>query len=196
MSTGLYDRQKTLNLKTPTITIVGCGGIGFWVGKFCAMSGIENILLFDPDVIEEHNRNRLDVGENAVGTNKAEVLKSIIIHLRPEVTVYALPFKYQEHLGKKTDWVVDCTDIADAQVQNKKIANSFGSKYVKAGYDGEHISINNDLAEWGVAPDGYTIVPSWVVPAVIVASLTVAKIMKYEKEEISTTVYRLFSLKS
>jgi hypothetical protein len=32
---------------------------------------------------------------------KAEVLKNIIVHLRPEASVYAMPFKYQEHIAKK-----------------------------------------------------------------------------------------------
>jgi tRNA A37 threonylcarbamoyladenosine dehydratase len=191
----LYDRQKALQLRTPSITVVGCGGIGFWVGKFCAMAGIETIHLFDPDTIEDHNRNRLDLTEKAIGVNKAQVLKDLIVELRPEVSCYAMPFKYQEHLAKKTDWVIDCTDLSKSQEENLKIAKKFGSKYVKAGYDGEHISINNNLAEWGVAEDGYTVIPSWVVPAVIVAALTVAKIMKYDKEEISTTIQRLFSLK-
>lgn len=60
--TQLYDRQKTLNLnKDISITVVVVGGVGYWVAKFAAMSGIEKIYLYDHDVIEEHNLNRLDL---------------------------------------------------------------------------------------------------------------------------------------
>ena len=52
---SFYDRQESLQLKTPSITVVGAGGIGFWVSKFAAMSGIEKIYIFDPDTIEESN---------------------------------------------------------------------------------------------------------------------------------------------
>jgi hypothetical protein len=73
----------------------------------------------------------------------------------------------------------------ESQIRNQEIAKKKGMKYVKAGYDGEHISLSNVVAEWGETVDGYTIVPSWVVPASVIAALTVAKIMKYYKGEVS-----------
>jgi hypothetical protein len=42
--------------------------------------------------------------------------------------------------------------------------------------------------------DGYTMVPSWAVPAMIVASLAVAKVMKYEKKEVVSSVDKLFRI--
>ena len=51
---SLYDRQSKLKLnQNQSITVVGCGGIGYWVAKFSAMSGIDPIYLFDPDTFEE-----------------------------------------------------------------------------------------------------------------------------------------------
>jgi len=48
----LYERQETLELTAPKkIAVVGCGGIGYWVAKFLAMSGCEYLELYDPDVI-------------------------------------------------------------------------------------------------------------------------------------------------
>jgi hypothetical protein len=68
-------------------------------------------------------------------------------------------------------------------------------KYIKSGYDGTHISINDKIAEWGESQDGYRIVPSWAVPAIIVASLTVAKIMKYNTFELGTDISNIFNYK-
>ena len=191
--TDLYTRQEKLNLNADqSVTIVGCGGIGFWVAKFLAMSGVEKLWLFDDDVIEVHNLNRLDLPEKVIGQNKADVVKIMIESIRPECTVYAMPFRFNESHKPMTDWLVDCTDNYDSQLVNQKIANDQGMKYVKAGYDGEEFSINNSVAEWGEADDGYRTVPSWVVPATIIASMTVAKIMKYPDKELASNISGVF----
>ena len=189
---GLYDRQETLELKIPKkVAVVGCGGIGYWVAKFLAMSGCEHIELFDPDVLEEHNLNRLDIPYRFLGLNKADVTKTAILSLRDECTVYAYPFKFND-LISGFDWIVDCTDDGNSQIENQEIAGKLKAKYFKAGYDGEGFGIHKTIAEWGESSDGYTIVPSWVVPAVVVASLAVAKIMKYPEKECISSIPNLF----
>jgi molybdopterin/thiamine biosynthesis adenylyltransferase len=190
---NLYTRQSSLDLNiNQSITVVGCGGIGYWVAKFAAMSGIEKMYLFDPDAFEEHNLNRIDIPVEALGVNKAQVTKSVINRIRPSATVLAFPFILQEHTFPHSDWIVDCTDKFASQQTNEEIARKFGARYMKAGYNGEDMSIHNVVAEWGEAQDGYTIVPSWIVPATIVAALTVAKILKYNNAEVATTVEKLF----
>jgi molybdopterin/thiamine biosynthesis adenylyltransferase len=188
----LYNRQKTLKLSIPKkVAVVGCGGIGYWVAKFLAMSGCEHIELFDPDILEEHNLNRLDVPLKYIGHNKADIAQAAIQALREDCTCYAYPFKFNE-LNTGFDWVIDCTDNSESQLVNQELARKMGSKYFKAGYDGEGFGIHNTIAEWGESTDGYTIVPSWVCPAVIVASLAVAKVMKYHDKECISSVKHLF----
>ena len=92
---GLYDRQEKLELKIPKkVAVVGCGGIGYWVAKFLAMSGCEHLELYDPDILEEHNLNRLDIPYRFLGKNKADVTQKAIQALRDEITVYAYPFVF------------------------------------------------------------------------------------------------------
>jgi molybdopterin/thiamine biosynthesis adenylyltransferase len=184
---SFYDRQEELGLRTDTsICVVGAGGIGYHVTKFAAMSGIQTIYVFDTDIIEEHNLNRLDVPPRFIGKNKADVITGIVKALRPECKIYSRPFILQSFNYTKTDWIVDCTDKIQSQIDNQRIARENKSHYFKAGYNGESFSINNSVAEWdvGETPDGYTITPSWVVPATIVAALAVAKIMKYYTNQI------------
>ena len=188
----LYNRQETLKLNTDhRVAVVGCGGIGYWVAKFLAMGGIEHIELFDPDTLEDHNLNRLDIPFRFIGQNKADVTKQAILSIRENITVYSYPFKFND-LSSKFDWVIDCTDDGNSQIINQDLAKKMGAKYFKAGYDGEGFGIHNTVAEWGESTDGYTIVPSWVVPAVIVASLAVAKVMKYPDKEVISSVDKLF----
>lgn len=189
---NLYDRQKKINLNIPeNVAVVGCGGIGFWVGKFLAMSGVENITLFDPDTIEEHNLNRLDVPMRFIGKNKSDVAKQAILSVREDCTVYAYPYKFFD-TQTNFNWIVDCTDNSESQMNNQEIAKTIGSRYFKAGYDGEGFGIHNTIAEWGESTNGYTIVPSWVCPAVIVASLAVAKVLKYHDAECISSIKHLF----
>jgi molybdopterin/thiamine biosynthesis adenylyltransferase len=188
----LYNRQEKLKLKVPKkVAVVGCGGIGYWVAKFLAMSGCEHIELFDPDTLEEHNLNRLDVPMKYIGHNKADIAQAAIHALREDCTVYAYPFKFNE-LNTGFDWVIDCTDNSESQLVNQELARKMGARYFKAGYDGEGFGIHNTIAEWGESTDGYTIVPSWVVPATIVAALAVAKVMKYPDKECISSVEHLF----
>lgn len=193
----LYMRQETLNLNTKqTVTIIGCGGIGYWVGKFLAMSGIEKIYAFDHDIMEKHNFNRIDLPYlKFIGKNKADILKLIVENLRPDCDIETFPYEFSENhilFINDSDWLLDCTDILETQMKNQKIARNNGIKYVKAGYDGTRVSISDSVATWGKAPDGYTITPSWVSPAVIVASMVVAKIMKYTDKEMGCNIERLY----
>lgn len=189
---GLYDRQEKIKLNIPkNVAIVGCGGIGYWVAKFLAMSGVEKLSLFDPDTLEEHNRNRLDIPRKFIGSNKTEITKSAILSIREDCVVYAFPFKFNE-LNVGFNWIIDCTDNSESQLLNQEIAKNQNANYFKAGYDGEGFGIHNTIAEWGESTDGYTIVPSWVCPAVIVASLAVAKVLKYHDAECISSVEHLF----
>lgn len=193
----LYNRQQTLKLNTDiSVIIVGCGGVGFNFGLQLAMSGVKKIYLFDNDVIEESNLNRLPVPWSVIGKNKASILKQMIDQIRPNLNVLAFPYKFKEVMlpHSKVDWLVDCTDKIKTQEELQSIALNHSIKYVKLGYDGERIGIHNRVGTWtaGEEVDGYTITPSWVVPASIVASMAVAKLLKYNDKELVANINTFF----
>lgn len=196
MDNNLYLRQEALNLKTNIkIAIVGCGGVGYWTAKFAAMSGVERITLFDPDTVEDHNRNRLDFPVEANGMNKATLTKRLIESIRPDCFVIANPIPFDETIVDDSyDWVLDCTDRIKVQSEIEDHCNRLGIRYVKVGYDGTHMTIANRVAQWGQdEDDGYNIVPSWVVPSVTVAALVVAKVLNNHNAELSAFVDDLFT---
>jgi hypothetical protein len=58
------------------VGIAGLGGIGSVVAEGCARLGVRKITLFDPDVVERSNLNRLQGASAAdTGLNKAEIKK-------------------------------------------------------------------------------------------------------------------------
>ena len=69
---ALYERQNLIrDLKIPEVsTVVGLGGTGFWTAVFLAMSGVEELILIDSDIVEVSNLNRLPLKEGFVGKKK------------------------------------------------------------------------------------------------------------------------------
>ena len=190
-----YDRQKDISMSTDIkAAIVGAGGVGYWVAKFLAMSGVNELIIFDDDILEVHNLNRLDLPLSVCGRNKAAVAKIVIDSIRPDAFVRSVPFKFKpEFLTEHVDIIVDCTDKIESQTAIFAHAKSKNIKYMKVGYDGTHITVSNKIATWGADEGGYQITPSWVVPAVVVASLAVGSILKYCKE-ISMDISNIYRL--
>jgi molybdopterin/thiamine biosynthesis adenylyltransferase len=192
----LYTRQQELHLDTPSsVTVVGCGGIGSWVAILSAMSGISNIYLFDPDELEEHNRNRLPFCQGSLNQKKVEIVKNYIMAIRPEAIVVAIAEKLEGILLQiqlsVSQYIVDCTDSPKAQfsIYNKCKVNHVS--YIRAGYDGTHITVAGSVSGWiktSVEEENYQVRPSWVVPAVTVAALAVGKMMKYKDQEVSLDI--------
>jgi tRNA A37 threonylcarbamoyladenosine dehydratase len=193
----MYDRQKNITMTTDIkVAVVGCGGVGYWTAKFLAMSGVETFHLFDPDTLEIHNLNRLDLPIDVLGRNKADITKLAIKQIRENAEVTALPFPFKgEFLREKVNIIVDCTDKIAAQKIIYDHAKKSLTKYMKVGYDGTHVTIANKPATWGdETPGGYTITPSWVVPAVLVASMATGAILKYFDKELSLDISNLYRL--
>lgn len=198
---SLYDRQSGLELNTDiSVFIVGMGGVGFNVALQLAMSGVPQFYLCDYDLIEPHNLNRIPVTMQDIGSKKVHVAKQQIKNLRDEASVIAFDGKFGEMMipSPSPDWIVDCSDLLKVQMEIHQLAKSKGINYCKLGYDGDSVSMFSSPAQWGADVEGeeeqggYTITPSWSAPANLIASLGVAKILKYHDAEVSTTLGQIF----
>lgn len=189
----LYTRQETLGLSLPaSLTIVGCGGIGSWAAIFAAMSGIPQLVLFDPDVLEESNRNRLPLCQGSVGRPKVEVVADFIRPIRPECLVVGIAarmdemlFSVQRQLGMY--YLMDCTDSPKTQILLYKLCKDNNVGYIRAGYDGTRIMVTSVVSGWikqDAEEENYTINPSWVVPASTVAALAIHKLCLCHDQEV------------
>lgn len=199
--TTLYDRQEQFGLDTDIIpVIVGCGGVGFHVAKMLAMAGVKTLILFDNDQIEEHNLNRLDLPLSTIGMNKTEAIKLLVGQMRPDCEVISYGYKFNPDvlstLTVEPTHIIDCTDVHAVQLENQSFARENGFKYMKIGYDFKHVTIANSIGEWDANPegtqDGYTIVPSYCVPAMVVAGLAVNKILTDSESELSAELDNMY----
>jgi hypothetical protein len=192
----LYARQTPLALYTPnSLTVAGCGGIGSWVAILSAMSGVPNIYLFDPDLMEEHNRNRLPFCQGSLNRPKVDVVADYIRAIRPDAIVVPVKEKLEGLFLSiqlsVSEYIVDCTDSPIAQHNIYNACNKSGKNYIRAGYDGTHITVAGAVSGWirtDVERETYTVRPSWVVPAVTVAALAVGKMMKYPQQEVGLDI--------
>ena len=198
---SLYNRQEKFELNTDIVpVIIGVGGVGFHVAKMLAMAGVENIIMFDMDIIEEHNLSRLDLPLTSIGMNKTDAIKMLIEQMRPDCKVTGYGFKFNpqilDTLTVDITHIIDCTDVHAVQLDNQAFAKNKGYKYMKIGYDFTHITIGNSIAEWDANPDGtqdgYTVIPSYVVTATLVAGLAVNKILTGSDKELSADINDLY----
>lgn len=187
--TDLYERQKTLNLDVPEqVTIVGVGGIGYWMALGLAMAGVKRLILIDPDTVEENNCNRVPFHKWDVGSPKIDAAAAMISELRPncEVTTYPTHTDNLSRLSLEkinSGYVVDCRD-------NIRPLKGVKKPMLKAGYNGTgmtvHINPNYDDI-FGDDAGGYTIIPSWVGTPMMIAGLClhfICSSSKSEKEEL------------
>lgn len=195
MNKAVYDRQQKLNLtQVKSAIVVGCGGTGSWTALFLAMSGCENLVLFDSDQLEPSNFNRLPLPEEAyVGKNKALAIKELIENVRPDCIVEAQEERATDYTLDlvQADIIFDCTDSQATQTLLSKYAKAKGLQYIRVGYNGTHITVTNHVSTWCTKDDpraGYTIIPSWVVGAALPACIGVAKAMYAPELDVSMDI--------
>lgn len=178
MDNLLYERQGIFDLAIPnSATIIGVGGTGSWTALLLALSGVERLFLYDHDRLEVTNLNRLPLPMRDIGMPKTESVKRFLEILRPDIYVECFGRADETSLVEVDhDYIFDCTDSYRAQLMISRWARGRGIRYMRVGYDGNHLTVATTVPSWSTdeAQDaGYTSDPSWVIPAVLAAALGV-----------------------
>lgn len=195
----LYQRQESLNLNIPTSALViGVGGVGSWVGLNLALSGVKQVILVDPDIIEKHNLNRTPFKESHIGMTKAEALMELILERRINTEVYPYTVRIEDLAEAEIpeyQVVVDCRDTTNelpGWINRDKLL-------IIGGYNGDSITLHtkpNPVSTkiWGTSTSNganngnngghvrYTIVPSWLCPPQLIANLITVFILNWNLE--------------
>lgn len=160
-----YSRQSEFDhfmagkeFKRSNHVIIGCGGVGFWLGLILALQGGTRFILVDGQKIEPSNLNRLPVPPTWLGQKKAIALRKIIRSLRPETTILSLTqhvaAENLDALGLLIErehsyhYVWDCTDDARIQRVISKWSQEVNFGYRKIGYEGFKVGNYVDMGVW------------------------------------------------
>ena len=99
--------QSLADLARLRIGIVGCGGLGPILAENLARLGVGELVLVDPDQLDESNLNRWLGGRaSEIGRNKAELLAEHIVQELPWIKCQAVVENLLD--GAATDALVDC----------------------------------------------------------------------------------------
>ncbi len=132
-------------LKSRSIGIAGCGGLGSNAAVALARIGIGKLVIADFDKIEESNLNRQYFFYDQIGRYKAEALKENISKINPSVKVEAhiitISPKEIVELYKDADIIIEAFDKAEMkEMIAETVLDSFPDKPLVCGVG---------LAGWG-----------------------------------------------
>ena len=122
---ALSDAECAL-LRTKTVTVIGCGGLGGYLIEFLARLGIGCIRCVDGDAFEETNLNRQLLSTvSLLGTNKAEVAAARVNAINPDVQVKAFPvFLDEDNAGELINGCDVVLDALDNIHSRKNLASA------------------------------------------------------------------------
>ena len=124
-------------LKCSHVAVFGLGGVGSWCAEALARSGVGRLTLIDRDTVGRSNINRqLCALESTVGKCKAEVVRSRLLDVNPEISVHALCGHYDaEHRDDffaDYDFIVDAIDLVSCKVDLIRTAKERGIPIVSS----------------------------------------------------------------
>ncbi len=146
MESDRFSRQSFLGhdskdiFERTSVGIAGLGGGGSHIAQQLAHLGIGQFTVFDPDIVEESNLNRL-VGalERDVGTKtpKVEVASRLILGVAPRAKVVAHKTRWQERadLLKTTNMIFGCVDTFAQRRELEVLCRRYLIPYIDIGMD-------------------------------------------------------------
>lgn len=141
-----YSRQSFLGadaeerISRCIVGVVGLGGGGSHVVQQLAHIGFKNYVLFDGDVVEDSNLNRL-VGASAADasrrTRKLDVAKSMIRSLHPGAQIRCVACRWQERpeAMRQCDIVFGCVDSYQGRHELEVACRRHLIQYIDIGMD-------------------------------------------------------------
>lgn len=93
-----------LNIQEKKILIIGCGSLGGYIAEEIAKTGIQNLTLVDPDLINQENAYRHLAGIPYIGMSKVDAIKNILERylIHPQVSAIRNNAKnfFEEYIEK------------------------------------------------------------------------------------------------
>lgn len=112
--------------------IIGCGSIGSNVAELLVRYGIEDIILYDFDIVERHNIANQLFTEKQVSLPKTKALCDILTAINPRLK-YTIICEGEYTNQMLTDYVFMCVD--SVEVRNHIVDHNYNNPMIKAVFD-------------------------------------------------------------
>jgi hypothetical protein len=173
--------------------VIGCGGIGSWVGRLLGnIEKIQKLILIDPDIIEKSNLSRTPYKLSDINFPKSPALAREITDTNIFCEVYPFVDYFNEDITLPINEIIGTKDMGgkilvidcrDDDFQDygilKKLKRPF--TVLRAAYDDMSVTLDLDPESrvvWGAR--GYSIQPSQILPSFMSALLVVSCAINYE----------------
>jgi sulfur carrier protein ThiS adenylyltransferase len=139
-------------LKTKTVGIAGCGGLGSNCAVALARVGIGKLVIADFDKIEESNLNRQYFFRDQIGKIKSDTLKENIERINPDVKIISHPVFVDEsnfaNIFKECDLIIEAFDRPESkEMIVKAMSKLFPDKMLIMGIGISGWSHNDSIKE-------------------------------------------------
>ena len=128
----MLGKNSMIKLKNAKIAIFGLGGVGSFVAEAIIRSGVENIDIFDGDVVDETNINRqLIATSSTIGLPKVKIMKQRMLDINPNANIsdhrcFFCKDNEKDYDFKKYDYIIDAIDTITSKILIIKKAKSCG----------------------------------------------------------------------
>lgn len=131
--TGVHTRLRELR-----VAVCGVSRTGSLLATHLARAGVARIALIDPDVVEEHLLDAMDVlGARRIGRPKVAAVREHLREIAPEGRVEAIPTRLEDPAGLaaalEADVLVTTADSHRPRVLAAAIAAAYGKIHVDVG---------------------------------------------------------------
>lgn len=129
------------NLKTKTVVVIGCGGLGGYAIEYLARLGIGKIIAVDGDVFTESNLNRqLLCTTDTLGKAKAAAAVDRIHSINPEIEAIPicefLTAESAASLVSDVDLLIDALDNVESRLILEDVCENAGVTFVHGAIQG------------------------------------------------------------
>jgi molybdopterin-synthase adenylyltransferase len=137
---GLFGEEGQRRIGSCAVAIVGLGGLGSHVAQQLAYLGVRRYLLFDGDVVEASNLNRL-IGATPgdVGAAKVQVAERLVGAIQPGTEVVAEPRHFDPGQDAAAlagaDVLFGCVDEDSARLELLRVASELALPYADLASD-------------------------------------------------------------
>ncbi len=131
---GIINQEHATDI---AVSMIGVGGIGSATVLTLAKMGVENLTIFDDDVLEEHNISNQTYPYTAVGSPKVHAMRELVMYMEG----FPIEAKNQKYEGCNSEVVISGVDSMKSRAEIWEKLSENNKFYIDARMGGEQLVI-------------------------------------------------------